>query len=69
VCSIKEKKNNKLFKKYILRVQKNTLDRWRDKVEAHRAGKLRSNQVLGKMRNRFCKDAFARFKEFASKTK
>lgn len=38
-------------------------------MEAHRTGKLRSNQILGKMRSRFCKDAFARFKEFAAKNK
>ena len=58
-----------MFKKYIDRIFKNALDRWRDKVADHGAAKARSNQVLGKMRLRFQKEAFKRFKEFHLKGK
>lgn len=64
VRSVHERKHNKMFNKFILRIQKNCLDRWRDKVSAHAVGKARSNQVLGRMRNRFQREAFTRFKNF-----
>tara|TARA_B110000285_G_C15117317_1_gene614916 strand:+ start:872 stop:1291 length:420 start_codon:yes stop_codon:yes gene_type:complete len=64
VRSVHERKHNKMFNKFILRIQKNALDRWRDKVSAHAVGKARSNQVLGRMRNRFQREAFNRFKKF-----
>ena len=64
VRSVHQRKHNKLFEKFIMRIQKNCVDRWRDKVSAHAVGKARSNQVLGRMRNRFQREAFARFKNF-----
>jgi hypothetical protein len=58
-----------MFTKFWLRLQKNALDRWRERLHEHRAGKARSNQVLGKMRNRFLKDAFNRLNKFHLKGK
>lgn len=43
VRSVHERKHNKLFNKLLLRFQKNAMDRWRERVHAHRAGKARSN--------------------------
>ena len=43
VRSVHERKHNKMFNKFILRIQKNCIDRWRDKVSAHAVGKARSN--------------------------
>ena len=43
VRSVHERKHNKMFNKFILRIEKNCLDRWRDKVSAHAVGKARSN--------------------------
>lgn len=58
-----------MFRKFMLRAQQNAFDRWRDRIEGFRVGKTRNNQVLQKMRIRFTKDAFYRFKEFALKGK
>ena len=58
VRSVRERKSTKMFRKFMMRAQQNAFDRWRDRIEGFRVGKLRNNLVLQKMRIRFTKDAF-----------